>query len=181
MTPRRIPESEMQESLVALAGAGVPLFVDAPARGSPLERDAYRDLLRELLVSGDVHLLVAIPCLLAANDGAASSMAIREVAEGVDETDRARLGLLVRLARALCVSRGPDLRHLLGHTPRLDPVSFEPSQLPDPGEDCGEACVREAADREEDARQPAVAADAERAFDTWIGILSARRGSLESA
>ncbi len=174
MERTRVTGEEAARLRLSLAEAGVALYEDAPGPRTPLDASAYADLLRSLVASGDARLVVAIPCLLAANDGPSASRSAAEAAAGLGAEDRGRLGLLYRLARALLVSRAPDLRRLLGGVPRLDPVSLEPEGLRDPAEDCGEALVREAADLEEEADLPRVSADAERAFDTWLGILAAK-------
>ncbi|NUN53241.1 MAG: hypothetical protein HUU06_10725, partial [Planctomycetaceae bacterium] len=91
---------------------------------------------------------------------------------------RARLlGYLHRLARALVVSRAPDLEDLEGRTFRLPPAPFEPADFPDPESGWGQDLIREATAREEEREEPLVAADAERAFDTWIRLLLDRRNS----
>lgn len=179
MAPGRVPEAESARLRRALAAAGVALFENAPRGRADPEDPPAADLLRELLRSGDPRLLAAVPCLLVASEEAAG--AAPKAAEGLDPRDRARLGLLHRLGRALAVSRGPDLRRLLGRTPRLEPLAVEPADLPDPSEDFGEACLWRAAEREEEAGTPRISAGVVRTFDTWLGILAAEGTALEPA
>ncbi len=178
MDRTRVNEEEAARLRLALAAAGVALYEDAPGPRAPLDDANYADLLRSLLGSGEARLLVAIPCLLAANDGPAAARAVREVATGLVGEERAQLGLLYRLARALVVSRAPDLRRLLGRIPTLDAIPSEPAELPDPASRHGEDCVREAVDH---ADFGPIAGGAERAFDTWVGILTVEASPREPA
>lgn len=142
-------------------------------RAPHLDAQTLAALLRDLLASGDARLTAAVPSVLASAGDAAP--AIRIVADSLDAASRARLGLLHRVARALVVSRAPDLRQRFGAVPLLSPCADEPPDLPDPAADHGEALLRELLDpaSEACATWGPLAGDAVDLFDTWLRLTAA--------
>ncbi|MCE9635462.1 MAG: hypothetical protein K8T90_07130 [Planctomycetes bacterium] len=122
-----------------LADLGVGLFRPAPFVRRPAA-DEYADLVVALATSSDPRLVASLPCLFALHDDGAAAAATAAAAR-LDPAAVARLGLAYRLARALIVSRDPDLRHVLGRSRRLPPIPIEPTDLPSPNADFGERCL----------------------------------------
>jgi hypothetical protein len=153
-----------------VAAAGVSLFRTGRVRRRPFRGRAYEALLVALVASRDARLRGCLPCVLAVNDGPAAARAARAAARRLPRADRATLGLLYRLARALCISRGPDLEDLLGRRRALDPVPFEPASLPAPEERAGERCLARALEAGWADLAPGLCGDAVSMFDTWLAI-----------
>ena len=161
----------------ALAFHGVGLFHPAPVARRPTESE-YADLVAALVASDDPRLVASVPCLLAFHDEGAAS-AVVEAASRLDAPRRTRLGLLHRLARALAVSRDPDLRHVLGRSRRIAASALEPSDLPAHDEDDGERCLsvaREVHDADPDGN---IVIDVVDLFVTWLRLAETDR--LEAA
>ncbi len=178
MVPEPALAPDVDESLRRrLAEFGVPLFHPAPpsAPSAPTET-TLADLVRALALSDDSRLRAAIPCLLATQEGRVCVGALARAA-GADARLRERLGYVYRLARALVVSRAPDLERLLGRTEALPPSALEPSDLPDPSVLAGEMTLFEASARARDERVPDVAGGVERMFDTWLRLLAVDRAA----
>jgi hypothetical protein len=162
----------------ALACAGVPLFLPAPAVSAPPPTpDALAELLAALLRSGDARLSGSTACLLVAAPRGIVVEATRRAAAG--NADIApTLHRLYRLARALEASRRPDLEEFLAEAPPLPALPEEPSTLPDPSELHGEMTLWAAAEQERDAREPDFVGGVVRLFDTWIRL---RRDELAAS
>ena len=108
------------------------------------------------------------------HDGGIGRGALEEAAP-TDLEIRARLGFLYRLARALTISRAPDLERLFGRRPSLPPSTLEPNDLPDPTDLLGSRTVREASARSRDAHEPDVAGGVEDLFDQWLRLVYIER------
>lgn len=89
-------------------------------------------------------------------------------AERLDAPSALRLGLLHRLARALVVSRDPDLRHVLGRSRRIAALAFEPAELPGPAEDDGERCLSVAREIHDGDPEGNLVIDVVDLFVTWL-------------
>ncbi len=127
-------------------------------------------LLRDLVNCDDPRLVAAIPCLIM--NAAHAEPALASVAVSLDGASRRRLGVVHRVARALAVSREPDLRQTFGAAPQMTLLACEPSDLPDPLDDHGEELLRELRDPETPAGAEwgALAGDMEDMFDTWLRL-----------
>jgi hypothetical protein len=130
-----------------------------------MDTDRDRDLRRALARAG-------IP-LFAAADGCEAG----EAARNLGGTAALRLGRLHRCARALAVSREPDLQYLLGHPVVVAPLAIEPADLPDPAIDFGERCLSVARECDESG----LVGDVEDAFDAWLRQLELERAAAADA
>lgn len=158
-----------------LAEFGVPLFERGPAQGGRRwGAETLAERIAQLAAADDARLWGALACTLAWHDPSASRRALERAAEVHPELS-ARLGLLYRLTRALVVSRAPDVERLLGLQAPLEPVAFEPVDLPDPHELLGERTLWEASQRALERHEPDVAGGVERTFDTWLLLLADER------
>lgn len=155
-----------------LASAGVPLYAACDGSVPSADPALLADLLVSLQVEGGAAGAASIPCLLARHDAVAAE-AVARAAVRLDAVGRARLVRGLRISRALCVSRAPDLRRLLGRVPRPGALPLEPADLPGAEEDHGERLLAVAAEEEERGGGPRATGDAVRAFDTWLRILAA--------
>jgi hypothetical protein len=166
----RPSEARPEELRSRLALHGVPLFEPTPAEGpvaaGPLDLAA---LVGDLVTSGDPRLVASIPCLLVAAEPERAWKALEDAARARPEAC-ARLGRLHRLARALAVSRGPDLERLLGKRPALPASDLEPADLPDPSESFGERTLWRASERARARGEPDEAAAVVKTFDTWLRL-----------
>jgi hypothetical protein len=134
------------------------------------------ELIEELAGQRDPRLVAALPCLIVRHAEAAPSI-VGAVAKRLDPADAGRLLLLHRCARALCVSRAPDLTHLFGRSIVVPCAAHEPDELPDPAEDYGERFLAIA--RERDAT--GLIGDVEDMFDTWLRQLEVDGGVSSDA
>ena len=155
----------------ALALHGVALFM--PHRDGTLapEEGGDADFVQALAGSDDPRLRAGLTCLLARLGPARARAAVE--AAGLEPRFRARLGALHRVARALVISRAPDLERVLRSRPQLEPVDFEPRQLPAPEELLGEATLFHV--RQGTAHSLGVDGGIERTFDTWLRLLAVER------
>lgn len=164
-----------------LAQLGVGLFEPAAPRAAAApDAESYAHLVAALAASGDPRLRASLPCLFALHDEGAASAAT-DAASRLAPDARERLGLAWRIARALVVSRAPDLRHLFGRDRRLPPLPFEPDDLPDPGDDHGERCLWMAHRRHEDDPAGDPVGDLEDLFDAWLRLAECERGAAPRA
>jgi len=162
----------------ALARAGVPLFLPAPAvEAPPRTLETLAELLVTLLRSEDARLCAATACLLVAAPRGIVADATRRAAT-LDAGVAPALHRLYRLARALEASRRPDLEEFLTDARPLPALPEEPSDLPDPSELHGEMTLWAAAEQERDARAPDSVGGVVRLFDTWIRL---RRDELAAS
>ena len=145
----------------ALARAGVPIFVRGRADGP--SSGGVRVLLHALAVQTDARLVSAIPCLIV-RWPSETFTAIEAVADRLDSSSRQRLGLLHRCARALAISRAPDLEFIFGRADVLAPLALEPQEFPDPETDFGERFIAVAKECDETG----LIGDVEDTFDTWL-------------
>ena len=150
-----------------LADLGVGLFHPAPVARRP-SAEEYADVVTALAASDDARLVASIPPLVALHDDAGAAAAVFAAAKRIDDARRSRLGLVYRLARALVVSRDPDLRFLLGRSRRLPPVAIEPPELPGPDEDWGERCLSIAREIHETDPAGNLVIDVVDLFTTWL-------------
>jgi hypothetical protein len=164
-----------------LADFGVALFDRPRATTTAPVGDEYAALIVDLLESGDARLRLAVPCLLAAHDGAPAAAATTRAAAMLSAAAARELGLLYRLARCLVVSRGPYLAFLFGRRPTLPPLPIEPSDVPDPSELHGEKGLRFASEVFRERGLPDMPGGAERQFDTWLDLVRTHRWHRESA
>ena len=162
-----------------LARAGIGLFVPAARRPAPSPAELVR-LVTALLTSRDPRLVASVPCLLALHDRSAVEVA-ESAARTLDESHVARLGLLYRLARALAVSRGPALAHLLGRPREIAASRIEPTELPSPEAELGERCLAVARELHEDDPEGNLVGDVEDLFDTWLRLAAAERSERAPA
>ena len=159
----------------SLARAGVPLFV--AARSCEADVEELTSLVADLTVQDDPRLVAAIPCVLVRH-AAVAVRVVETVAARLHAHAADRLRLLHRCARALAVSRAPDVEHVLGSPASLAPLSDEPSDLPDPCEDFGERFLAVAQER---ADVGGLIGDAVDAFDTWLRQLELDRTGQPAA
>jgi hypothetical protein len=144
---------------------GVPLLA-APAPDG-LRGRAGRiptELVRGLVTTSDARLRAALTCLLALHSDGAGATVLKAAAEA--DAQRRRLGALYRVARALVLSRAPELRRILGRTPQLGPLAIEPDDLAAPEELLGEATLSDV--RDGAAEHLGIDGGTERVFDTWL-------------
>jgi hypothetical protein len=152
-----------------LAALGVGVFDAEPAGRTSLDVREYPAFLVDLVRSGDARLKAAIPCVLAAHDGARAADAVRSAIRILPPDDAATLAFLYRIARCLAVSRGPDLRSRnLG--PDLRPIPEEPAEIPGPDEMLGEKGPWLASEFARESGAPDLAGDAASMFDLWLRL-----------
>lgn len=174
---RRGPASdaELDALRATLARHGVTLFAPpAPTEPWPPEPAEVAEVVAALVESGDSRLRGSVPCLLVTVPPSVAREAVERAATLHPER-RADLGFLYRLARALAISRRPDLERLLGRAPVLPPSSIEPGDLPAPEEQHGEMTPWSASERARERREPDVAGGVERLFDTWLRLYAVER------
>jgi hypothetical protein len=174
-------DAQLDELRSKLADYGVTLFERAPGRPTTPDVDDYAALIARLVKSGDARLRLAVPCLLAANDGALAATATSRAAAGLSAAEVGELGLLYRLARCLVASRAPYLAYVLSHRPTLPPLPIEPIDVPGPDELSGEKGLRFASESYWERGLPDLPGGVERQFDTWLDLASVRTGRRESA
>jgi hypothetical protein len=149
-----------------LAALGIGLFERAQTVTRPTPTQ-YADLVEGLAASDDPRLVASTACLALLHDRDAPA-AVETAGARLDPSARLRLGLVYRLARALAVSREPDIVHVLGRRRHPAPVSFEPADLPDPADDMGERCVSVARDAHDRDAGGNLVGDVEDLVDAWL-------------
>jgi hypothetical protein len=163
-----------------LAEVGVPLF-EPTASGPGLGTEEYEELIVGLFRSGEPRLRLAIPCLLAVQDGKRARDAVARASATMSAREADELGLLYRLARCLVVSRAPYLALNFGRRPSLPPLPIEPIDIPGPEELRGEKGLRFASEVCLERGLPDMPGGAERQFDTWLDIAWVERRRRVSA
>ncbi len=166
-------EAALDKLRTALARAGVGRFASTVAN-TPLSRDVLAELVRDLAASDDARLVASLPCLLTA-EAERGADAISTAAAQLDAAQRTRLGLLVRISRALAVSRAPNLAYALGRQPQVPPSPVEPDDLPPPDDDYGEHLLAVVREREREGLTASLVGDAEDLFDTWLRLAARTR------
>ncbi len=104
-------ESERDRLRQRIADAGVAVFRNARVaqhRAPDTDAATLAALLRDLVTCDDPRLVSAIPCLIM--HAAHAGPALASAASSLDGASRRRLGVVHRVARALAISREPDLR-----------------------------------------------------------------------
>lgn len=163
-----------------LAELGVGLFVTTAAAPVEVGSGELAALFEALATSDDPRLRASLPALFVSQYATAPAAA-EEAAARLDPVRRKRLGVVWRLARALAVSRGPDIRALFGADRHLPPLRFEAAELPDPGDECGERCLRAAREAHEGDPDGNPVGDLEDLFDAWVRIVECdRRAALHA-
>jgi hypothetical protein len=179
--PRTPDHEDRRDALRSkLADFGVTLFDGPRDEPSTPSADEYAALIVDLLRSGDARLRLAVPCLLAAQDGAPAATATSRAAATLTAAEGDELGLLYRLARCLVISRGPYLGFLFGRRPMLPALPIEPMHIPDPSELHGEKGIRFASESYCERGLPDMAGGAERQFDTWLDLVRTQSGRSEA-
>jgi hypothetical protein len=173
-------EAHLDDLRGRLARHGVPLFEPTPtAEAAPSGPSGLAALLGDLVTSGDPRLEGSVPCLLAAVEPARAARALADAARARPDLG-ARLGRLYRLARALVVSRGPDLERLFGPRSALSASALEPDDLPDPSEAFGERTLWRASERARARGEPDEARGIETLFDTWLLLVGDERSRVRA-
>jgi len=168
------PHSDADDLRRCLARAGVPLFV--PGRKIDLGVGELSGLIRALASQSDPRLLASLPCLIVRHAETTPPL-VGAIASRIDRSLAVRLGLLHRCARALAISRSPDLEHVLGHAVLVARLPIEPRSLPEPEAELGELFLAVA--RECDAT--GLVGDVEDTFDTWLRQLEVEHVAVVDA
>lgn len=160
------PDAPDDDLPLRLAAAGVAVYAEPPADGGAWTVERLAALVGDVVDSDRARMVVALPALLVAR-GALAAPAVELAGARLDGRGRRVLGLLHRIARALAVSRAPDLDGAAA--PGV--VSFEPADLPDPEVMHGRLLLAEACDADDgNGDLPGLAGGAVRMFDTWLAI-----------
>ncbi len=173
MVPEFAPAPTDRDALRhELARHGVSLFERVPADRGPSPSVAeLSELVVALAESEDARLEAAIPCLIAACAGD-KAHAIVVAAARRRPSLGAHVGWLYRLARALIISRRPELERLFGVNPDPPPFELEPTELPDPSVLNGEATPWAASEGARDRGEPDDADSVVQMFDKWLRLRS---------